>query len=67
MQNERNELVNYKQYSCDPNRRYVRISVTPDIIQKINKRYGIDFTLISVMANIFFPVPQKIYMTDVAV
>ena len=36
-----------------PNRRYVQISVTPDKIPEINKRYEIDFTLISVTVNIF--------------
>ena len=36
-----------------PNRRYVQISVTPDKIPEVNKRYEIDFTLISVTVNIF--------------
>ena len=40
-------------YSLVPNRRYAQISVTPDKIPEINKRYEIEFTQINVVDNIF--------------
>ena len=36
-----------------PNRRYAQISVTPDKIPEINKRYEIECTQINVVDNIF--------------
>ena len=50
----RNAIVFYlmaKYYSSVLNRRYDQISVTPDKISEFNKRYVMNFTLISVRAN----------------
>ena len=43
-------------YSALPNKRYAWISVTPDKFSEINKRYGTNFTLISVTAYKFLKV-----------
>ena len=40
-------------YSCLSNKRYAVISVTPDKFSKINKRYAVKYSLISVTENIF--------------
>ena len=60
------ELVYYRL----SNRRYALISVTPDKIPKINKRYAIKNSLISVTQDIFYFLCKKlkshnIYVTDV--